>query len=80
MLNPKVKMLAIVHLSNSLGTLNPIEEMIAQAHQQGIPVLIDGAQSILSAPVNVQRLDCDFFAFSGHKLFGPTGDWIEQSD
>jgi len=64
MLNPKV---------NSLGTLNPIEEMIAQAHQQGIPVLIDGAQSILSEPVNVQRLDCDFFAFSGHKLFGPTG-------
>ncbi|MEM9820140.1 MAG: cysteine desulfurase [Bacteroidota bacterium] len=73
LLNPKVKMLAIVHLSNTLGTINPIEQMIQMAHQEGIPVLVDGAQSIMSEAIDVQALDCDFFVFSGHKLFGPTG-------
>ncbi len=73
MLSPRVKMLALVHTSNSLGTINPVAELIAQAHAYQIPVLIDGAQSIVSESPDMQALDCDFFTFSGHKAFGPTG-------
>lgn len=73
MLSEKTKMLAVVHISNSLGTVNPIEEIIEEAHKINVPVLIDGAQSVLHSEVNIEKLDCDFFVFSGHKLFGPTG-------
>lgn len=73
MLSSKVKMVAIVHVSNSLGTINPIEEMIDLAHQKDIPVLVDGAQSVAHYPIDIQMMDADFFTFSGHKLFGPTG-------
>ena len=73
LLNKKTKLVSVVYLSNSLGTINPIKEMIAKAHERGIPVLIDGAQSTSHIAVNVQELDCDFYAFSGHKIFGPTG-------
>ncbi|MCB9267429.1 MAG: cysteine desulfurase [Lewinellaceae bacterium] len=73
MLSPRTRMAALVHVSNTLGTVNPIEEMIALAHQQGIPVLVDGAQSIAHFPIDVQALDADFLVFSGHKMFGPTG-------
>lgn len=73
MLNPKVKILALTHISNSLGTVNPIKEIIRLARSQGIPVLIDAAQSISAYPIDVTALDCDFLAFSGHKMYGPTG-------
>jgi cysteine desulfurase/selenocysteine lyase len=73
MLSSKVKMVAVVHISNSLGTINPIEEMIDLTHQKDIPVLVDGAQSVAHYPIDLQVLDADFFTFSGHKLFGPTG-------
>ncbi|MCB0551219.1 MAG: cysteine desulfurase [Phaeodactylibacter sp.] len=73
MLSPRTRMVALVHVSNTLGTINPIEEMISLAHQQSIPVLVDGAQSIAHFPIDVQALDVDFFVFSGHKMFGPTG-------
>jgi cysteine desulfurase/selenocysteine lyase len=73
MLNPKVKMLAVVHVSNALGTINPIKRMITAAHAQDIPVLIDGAQAAPHLAVDVVDLDCDFYCVSGHKMFGPTG-------
>ncbi len=73
MLCPRTRMVALVHVSNTLGTINPVEEMIRMAHQQGAPVLVDGAQSIAHFPIDVQALDVDFFVFSGHKMFGPTG-------
>lgn len=73
MLSAKTKMVAVVHISNTLATINPIAEMIALAHQQNIPILVDGAQSTAHYPIDVIALDCDFFTFSGHKLFGPTG-------
>jgi cysteine desulfurase/selenocysteine lyase len=73
LLNPRVKLLAIVHVSNSLGTINPVKEMIRRAHDFGIPVLVDGAQAMPHLRVDVQELDADFYAFSGHKMFGPTG-------
>jgi cysteine desulfurase/selenocysteine lyase len=73
MLSEKVKMVAISHVSNSLGTINPVKEMITMAHEQGIPVLVDGAQAIPHMKVDVQELDADFYTFSGHKMFGPTG-------
>lgn len=73
LLNPKTKLVAITHVSNALGTINPIKEMITLAHQHGAKVLIDGAQSAPHFKVDVQDLDADFFVFSGHKLFGPTG-------
>ncbi len=73
LLNEKTKLVAIVHISNSLGTINPIKKMIAQAHVRSIPVLIDGAQAAPHQRVDVQELDCDFYAFSAHKVFGPTG-------
>jgi cysteine desulfurase/selenocysteine lyase len=73
LLNSHTKLLAVTHISNSLGTINPIEKMIETSHQQNIPVLIDGAQAIVHRTVDMQKLDCDFYAFSGHKLYGPTG-------
>ena len=73
MLTSRVKILALTHASNSLGTINPIKEIIRQARHKGITVLIDAAQSISSYPIDVQALDCDFLVFSGHKMYGPTG-------
>ncbi|MGY3053221.1 cysteine desulfurase/selenocysteine lyase [Pedobacter sp. UYEF25] len=73
MLSPKTKLVSIVHVSNSLGTLNPVKEMIEAAHKVGAVVLVDGAQSSVHLDIDVQDMDCDFFAFSGHKVYGPTG-------
>ncbi|MBI4947502.1 MAG: SufS family cysteine desulfurase [Bacteroidetes bacterium] len=73
LLSGKIKIIAIAHISNTLGTINPIKEIIALAHAKNIPVLIDGAQSIPHTKIDVQDLDADFFCFSGHKVFGPTG-------
>lgn len=73
LLNPKVKLVSVVHVSNALGTVNPVETIIKQAHEVGAKVLIDGAQSVAHFKVDVQALDADFFAFSAHKVFGPTG-------
>lgn len=73
MLSPKTKMVAVNHASNSIGTVNPIQEIIKLAHQAGALVLIDGGQGIAHLPTDVQELDCDFYAFSGHKMYGPTG-------
>lgn len=73
LMDNNVRMLAIAHVSNSLGTILPLEKIIAAARQRGIPVLVDGAQSVPHMQVDVQSLGCDFFAFSGHKMFGPTG-------
>lgn len=73
MLTDKVKILSVVHVSNSLGTINPIDKMIEKAHKKGIPVLVDAAQSIQHVPINVKDLDADFLVFSGHKIYGPTG-------
>lgn len=73
LLNKKVKIVAVTQVSNSLGTVNPIKEIIDKAHALKIPVLIDGAQGIQHSPVDVQALDCDFYVFSGHKIYGPTG-------
>jgi len=86
LLGPKTRLVSIVHISNSLGTINPIEDIIHEAHKRNIPVLIDGAQSVSNTAIDVQKLDCDFLAFSGHKLFGPTGigvlygkeKWLEK--
>lgn len=72
-LSPKTKLVAVTHISNSLGTINPISEIIQLAHAVGAKVLIDGAQSIQHTKVDVRALNCDFFVFSGHKVFGPTG-------
>ena len=71
--NARTKLLALTHVSNALGTVNPVKEMIAHSHKQGVPVLIDGAQAAPHKAVDVQDLDCDFYAFSSHKLCGPTG-------
>jgi len=76
MLNERTKIVAVAHVSNSLGTVNPIKEMIATAHKFGVPVMVDAAQSVPHFPVDVQDLDADFFAFSGHKMFGPTGGGV----
>lgn len=73
MLNDRTKLVSITHISNTLGTINPIETIIERAHEFGAKVLVDGAQSIQHGEVNVAQLDCDFFVFSGHKIFGPTG-------
>lgn len=72
-LNPKVKMVAVGHVSNAMGSINPVEDIIALSHKVGAKVLIDGAQAVSHFAVDVQKLDCDFYVFSGHKLFGPTG-------
>lgn len=76
LLNEKTKMVSIVHISNSLGTINPIKEIIDRAHKFNVPVLIDGAQTVQHTRIDVQDLDCDFFVFSGHKVFGPTGTGV----
>ena len=73
MLGPKTRFVAVVYLSNSLGTINPVREIIDAAHAQGIPVLLDGAQASSRIAVDVQALGCDFYAMSGHKVYGPTG-------
>lgn len=73
MFNEKTKLVSIVHISNSLGTINPIKKIIEIAHSFAVPVLIDGAQSIMHSRIDVQDLGCDFFVFSGHKIYGPTG-------
>ena len=86
LLNEKTKLVSVAHVSNVLGIINPIEDIIRLAHEKGIPVCIDGAQSVPHMPVNVQALDCDFLAFSGHKMYGPTGigvlygkrEWLEK--
>ena len=76
LLNERTKMVAMAHVSNALGTVNPVKEMIATAHKFGIPVCLDAAQSVPHFPVDVQDIDADFFVFSGHKMFGPTGSGI----
>ena len=73
LLSDRTKLVAVVHVSNSLGTVNPVRRMIEAAHQRDIPVLIDGAQAVQHMTVDVRELDCDFYCFSGHKMFGPTG-------
>ena len=85
-LTERTKLLSIAHVSNVLGTINPVKELIKQAHERGIHVLIDGAQSAPHIKIDVQELDCDFFALSGHKMYGPTGigvlygkeEWLEK--
>lgn len=82
----RTKIVGLAHVSNVLGTVNPVKEMIAFAHRQGVPVLIDGAQSVPHMPVDVRELDADFFVFSGHKVYGPTGvgvlygkeEWLDK--
>src|SRR6185369_4666099 len=73
LLGPRTRMVAITHVSNSLGTLNPVTTLAQLAHQRGAVVLIDGAQAVAHMPVDVRAIGCDFYAFSGHKIFGPTG-------
>ncbi len=73
LLSPRTRMVAVNHVSNSLGTINPVEEIIFAAHEYGSLVLLDGAQSVAHLDIDVQQLDCDFYAFSAHKLYGPTG-------
>ena len=73
LLGPRTKLVSMVHQSNALGTINPMQTVIELAHSRGVPVLVDGAQSIPHIPIDVQKLGCDFFVFSGHKLYGPTG-------
>jgi len=73
LLTPRTKLVAVSHVSNALGTVNPVRQIIAMAHERGIPVLVDGAQAVPHLQVDVQELDCDFYAFSGHKMYGPTG-------
>jgi cysteine desulfurase/selenocysteine lyase len=85
-ISPRTKVIAVVHVSNALGTVNPIAEITALARARGIPVVVDGAQALPHAPVDVQALGCDFYAFSGHKVYGPTGigalwgktEWLER--
>ena len=85
-LTERTKLLSIAHVSNVLGTINPVKQLVKLAHERGIPVLVDGAQSTPHMKVDVQDLDCDFFAFSGHKMYGPTGigvlygkeEWLEK--
>jgi cysteine desulfurase / selenocysteine lyase len=73
LLNPRVKLVGMNHVSNALGTVNPVREMVAAAHRHGVPVLVDGAQAVPHRTVDMQALDCDFYCFSGHKMYGPTG-------
>jgi cysteine desulfurase / selenocysteine lyase len=73
LLTPRTRLVAVTHVSNALGTINPVEDLIRRAHRHGIPVLVDGAQAVPHLTVDVRELGCDFYAFSGHKVFGPTG-------
>jgi cysteine desulfurase/selenocysteine lyase len=85
-LTDRTRLISVAHVSNVLGTVNPVEAIIRTAHEHGIPVLVDGAQSAPHFAVDVQAMDCDFFAFSGHKMYGPTGigvlygkeEWLEK--
>ena len=84
--SPRTRIVSVAHVSNVLGTVNPVRDMIATAHAHGVPVLVDGAQSIPHMPVDVQELDVDFYVFSGHKVYGPTGvgvlygkeEWLDK--
>lgn len=84
--NEKTRIVSIAHVSNVMGTVNPVREVIRMAHEHGVPVLVDGAQSTPHFAIDVQELDCDFFAFSGHKIYGPTGvgvlygkeEWLDK--
>jgi cysteine desulfurase/selenocysteine lyase len=86
LLGPRTRLLALAHVSNALGTINPVRRIVEMAHRHSVPVLLDGAQAVPHLPVDVQALDCDFYAFSGHKVFGPTGigvlygkeKWLEE--
>lgn len=86
LLSDKTRLVSVAHVSNVLGIIQPVEEIIRLAHEKGVPVCLDGAQSVPHMQVNVQALDCDFMAFSGHKMYGPTGigvlygkkEWLEQ--
>jgi cysteine desulfurase / selenocysteine lyase len=71
--NPRTRFVSVTHVANALGTINPVREMVAIAHRHGVPIMIDGAQAVQHMAVDVQALDCDFYAFTGHKVFGPTG-------
>lgn len=73
LLGPRTRIAAITQVSNALGTVNPVQKLVALAHEKGVPVLVDGAQGAPHLPVDVQAIDCDFYAFSGHKVYGPTG-------
>lgn len=73
LLTPRTKLVAVAHLSNALGTINPVKRIVEIAHAKNVPVLVDGAQAAPRLPVDVRNLDCDFYAFSGHKIYGPTG-------
>jgi len=73
LLGPRTKLVAVTHLSNALGTITPVREIVAMAHELGVPVLVDGSQAAYHLPVDVQALDCDFYVITGHKLYGPTG-------
>ncbi len=73
LLNPKTKLVAVTHVSNALGTINPVALLVEMAHRRNIPVLVDGAQAVPHIAVDVRALDCDFYVFSGHKVYGPTG-------
>ena len=86
LISKRTKLISVAHVSNVLGTVNPVDEIVRIAHQHGIPVLVDGAQSAPHFKIDVQAMDCDFFAFSGHKMYGPTGigvlygkeEWLEK--
>ena len=86
LISERTKLISVVHVSNVLGTVNPVDKIVKIAHQHGIPVLVDGAQSAPHFKIDVQAMDCDFFAFSGHKMYGPTGigvlfgkeEWLEK--
>ncbi len=86
LITPKTKIISVTHVSNVLGTVNPVKDIAAIAHAHGLPILVDGAQSTPHFKVDVQELDCDFFVFSGHKMYGPTGigvlygkeEWLEK--
>ncbi len=86
LLNDRTKMVSVSHISNTLGTINPIGEIVEMAHSKGVPVFVDGAQGLSHGPVDVQELDCDFYAFSAHKMYGPMGigglygktSWLEK--
>jgi cysteine desulfurase/selenocysteine lyase len=73
LLTPRTRLVAVTHVSNALGTINPVAELVAMAHQHGVPVLVDGAQAVPRLEVDVGELGCDFYVFSAHKLYGPTG-------
>ena len=83
---PRTKLVSVAHVSNVLGTVNPVERIVARAHAHGVPVLVDGAQAVPHQPVDVQKLDADFYVFSGHKVYGPTGigvlygkeEWLDR--